>query len=125
MNTIRPNTQTKPVDLATMRDTVTRLLDPDAVPEALPPTGDELRMLTETVRGHIEELVPAVEAEARKLKPGSIHRYTVLGCVWEARSRLEAQPSPRFGGAPGYACRLARALTALCDHHETLTKAVR
>ncbi|MGW4021609.1 DUF6415 family natural product biosynthesis protein [Streptomyces sp. NPDC005009] len=123
MTATRPNTRTTPVDTATMRDTVNRLLDPDAVSEALPPTGDELQTLTETVRGHIELLAPEVEAAARKLKPGSIHRYTVLGCVWEARSRLEAQPSPRFGGAPGYARRLARALNALCDHYETLTGA--
>lgn len=125
MTATRPNTRTTPVDTATMRDTVNRLLDPDAVPEALPPTGDELHPLTETVRGHIELLAPEVEAAAQKLKPDSIHRYTVLGCVWEARSRLETQPSLRFGGAPGYARRLARALNALCDHYETLNGTTR
>lgn len=125
MSATRPDTQTTPVDLVTMREVVNRLLDPDAVPEALPPTGDELQTLTTLVRGHLSLLVPEVEAAARKLKPGSVHRYTVLGCVWEARSRLETQPSPRFGGAPGYARRLARALNALCDHHETLTEAAR
>lgn len=121
MNATRPNTRTTPVDIATMRDTVNRLLDPDAVPEALPPTGDEPQALTALVRGHIEVLAPEVEAAARTLKPGSTRRCTTLGCVWEARSRLEAQPSPRFGGAPGYARRLARTLSALCDHYETLT----
>ncbi|KOT35347.1 hypothetical protein ADK41_25390 [Streptomyces caelestis] len=125
VTTTRPDTRTTPVDLATMRETVNRLLDPDAVPEALPPTGDELQTLTALVRGHLELLVPEVEAAARKLKPDSVHRYTVLGCVWEARSRLETQPSPRFGGAPGYARRLARALNALCDHYETLNGTIR
>ncbi|WP_030858216.1 DUF6415 family natural product biosynthesis protein [Streptomyces sp. NRRL S-37] len=125
MNTTRPNTRTTPVDIATMRETVNRLLDPDAVPEALPPTGDELQALTALVRGHLALLVPEVEAAARTLEENSVHRYTVLGCVWEARSRLETQPSPRFGGAPGYARRLARALNALCDHYEALNEAAR
>ncbi|MFF9215645.1 DUF6415 family natural product biosynthesis protein [Streptomyces viridosporus] len=115
--------QTAPVDIVTMRDTVNRLLDPDAVPEALPPADDELETLTATMRGHIEVLAPEVEAAARSLKAGSTRRYTTLGCVWEARSRLEAQPSPRYGGAPGYARRLARALNALCDHYEALAGA--
>ncbi|MFI2374432.1 DUF6415 family natural product biosynthesis protein [Streptomyces sp. NPDC018964] len=38
---------------------------------------------------------------------------------------METQPSPRFGGAPGYARRLARALNALCDHYEALNEAAR
>src|SRR5207253_1655496 len=97
-----------------------RLLDPDAVPEALPPSEAELETLTATVRGHIEVLAPEVEAAARKLKPGSIAKFTLLECVWEARSRLEAKPSHRFGGPAGYARRLARALNALCDHYERL-----
>lgn len=112
--------QTDPPDLVTMRETVNRLLDPDAGPDTLPPAGDELETLTAAVRGHIEVLAPEVEAAARMLTPGSTRRYTTLGCVWEARSRMEAQPSPRFGGAPGYARRLARTLNALCDHYETL-----
>ncbi|MFC8367084.1 DUF6415 family natural product biosynthesis protein [Streptomyces sp. NPDC057239] len=125
MNATRPDTQTTPVDLVTMREVVNRLLDPDAVPEALPPTGGELQTLTETVRGHLTLLVPEVEAAARKLKSDSVHRSTVLGCVWEACSRLETQPSPRFGGAPGYARRLARTLNALCNHYETLNGTTR
>ena len=107
-------------DIETMRATVGRLLDPDAVPEALPPAADELETLTLQLRGHVQLLAPEVEQAARKLKEGSIPRYTLLGCVWEARSRLEAQPSPRYGGALGYARRLARALNALCDHYEKL-----
>lgn len=125
MSASRPDTQTTPVGLATMREVVNRLLDPDAAPEALPPTGDELQTLTALVRGHLELLVPEVEAAARKLEPDSVHRYTALGCVWEARSRLETQPSPRYGGAPGYARRLARALNALCNHYETLNGTTR
>ncbi|MEU2900641.1 DUF6415 family natural product biosynthesis protein [Streptomyces sp. NPDC001273] len=113
--------QILPVDIVTMRETVSRLLDTDAMPETLPPADDELADLIATVRGHIEVLAPEVEAAGRNLTPGSTRRYTTLGCVWEARSRLEGQPSPRFGGAPGYARRLARTLNALCDHYEALS----
>jgi hypothetical protein len=110
-----------PLDVDTMREIVNRLLDPDAVPEALPPGADEVATLTLQLRGHLQLLAPEVEKAARKLKPGSIHRYTVLGCVWEANSRLEAEPSSRYGGPVGHARRLARVLNALCDHHEKLT----
>jgi hypothetical protein len=112
--------QTDPPDITTMRETVNRLLDPDAVPEALPPAGAELETLTATVRGHLEVLAPEVEAAARRIKAGSL-RYAILGCVWEARSRLEVQPNSRTGGPIGHARRLARVLNALCDHYEQLT----
>lgn len=111
----------RPLDIELMRQTVNRLLDPDAVPEALPLSPEDLETLTATVRGHIQLLAPEVEATARKqLKPGSVRKYSVLTCVWEAESRLEAEPSPRYGGPAGHARRLARALNALCDHHENL-----
>lgn len=110
----------RPLDIELMRETVNRLLDPDAVPEALPLSREDLETLTATVRGHIQLLAPEVEAAARKLKAGSIHRYTVLSSVWEAESRLEAEPSPRYGGPAYHARRLARALNALCDHYENL-----
>ncbi|WP_435215949.1 DUF6415 family natural product biosynthesis protein [Streptomyces sp. bgisy034] len=106
-----------PADVATMRDTVNRLLDPDGAADALPPTGEELQTLTDTLRGHLEVIAPEVEQAARALAPGAV-RHSVLGCTWEARSRLEAQPSSRTGGPVAYARRLARALNALCDHYE-------
>lgn len=103
-----------------MRDTVNRILDPDGVPQALPPASEELHKLTATVREHIERLAPEVEQAAHTLKSGSVARYTVLGCVWEERSRLEATPSGRSGGPVGHARRLARVLNALCDHYERI-----
>ena len=110
-----------PVDIETMRDTVNRLLDPDAAPDAFPPAGDELQTLTATVRGHIAVLAPEVEEAARtKLKPGTVRKYTVLQCAWEARGRLDAEPSSKSGGAVAHARRLARSLNALCDHYERL-----
>lgn len=111
-----------PPDIATMRDTINRVLDPDAVPNALPPSRDELQTFTTTLRGHIAVLAPEVEQAARcRLKAGSTPKYTVLQCAWEARSRLEAEPSSRTGGPIGHARRLARSLNALLDHYERLT----
>lgn len=109
-----------PPDIATMRDTVNRLLDPDATPDALPPASEELDALTVLLRGQLELLVPEIESRARRLGKDSIPRFCALACVGEARERLRAEPSQRFGGRAGYARRLARALNALCDHYERL-----
>jgi hypothetical protein len=114
--------QTAPPDVETMRAVVDRLLDPDAAPEALPPAPGELETLTLQLRGHLELLLPEVEEQARQLPRDSIPRYCLLACAGEARERLRAEPTPRFGGPPGYARRLARALNALLDHHEALAR---
>jgi hypothetical protein len=103
-----------------MRETVNRLLDPDSLPETLPPAIDELEELTKLLRGHVELLAPEVAELARGLTPKSVRRFTVQQSVWEAESRLAAEPIRRYGGALGYARRLARVLNALCDHYEAL-----
>ncbi|MFF3875087.1 DUF6415 family natural product biosynthesis protein [Streptomyces sp. NPDC001978] len=111
---------TVPPDLATMRAAVDRLLDPDAVPEALPPAAEELATLTLQIRGHLAVLMPEVEQMAGRMRRDSIPRYCALACLGEARGRLRAEPSPAPGGDIAYARRLARALNALCDHFEAL-----
>ncbi|MFK4099373.1 DUF6415 family natural product biosynthesis protein [Streptomyces sp. NPDC019531] len=111
-----------PPDIETMREVVDRLLAPDAVPEALPPTADELDTLTRQLRGHLELLLPEVEETAKRLPRQSIPRYCALACAGEARERLRAEPTRRFGGPAGHARRLARTLNALCDHWETLAE---
>ena len=108
----------EPPDIVVMRETARLLLGPDAV--ALAPTAADLDTLTRTMRGHLAVLAPEVEHAAGELKEGSIPRYTALGCVWEARSRLEAKPNARNGGPVGHARRLARVLNALCDQYEQL-----
>lgn len=110
-----------PPDIATMRAVIDRLLDPDAAPEALPAAGAELDTLTLQVRGHLALLLPEVEQTAKRLSRESIPRYCALACIGEARERLRSKPTARYGGPPGYARRLARALNALCDHWEALT----
>jgi uncharacterized protein YjiS (DUF1127 family) len=109
-----------PPDIAAMRASVRRLLRPDDAPDALPPNPVEIDSLTLQMCEHIARLAPEIEAAGRRLPPGSAARSTVLGCMWEARSRAEAKPSHRSGGPVGHARRLARALNALCDHYEHL-----
>ncbi|MFF3460996.1 DUF6415 family natural product biosynthesis protein [Streptomyces sp. NPDC001984] len=111
---------TVPPDLATMRTAVDRLLDPDSVPEALPPAADELATLTLQIRGHLAVLMPEVEQLAARMRKNSIPRYCALACLGEARGKLRAEPSPAPGGDVAYARRLARALNALCDHYDAL-----
>ncbi|MEU9264569.1 DUF6415 family natural product biosynthesis protein [Streptomyces sp. NPDC048251] len=103
-----------------MRETARILLDPDAA--ALAPTAVELDTLTRTARGHLEVLGPEVERLASRLPEQSIPRYCALACVGEARGKLRAEATPTPGGALVYARKLARVLTALCDHHETLSQ---
>ena len=113
---------TRPPDVATMRAVIDRLLDPGALPEALPLAPGELETLTLQLRGHLELLVPEVEERAKRLPRESIPRFCVLACLGEARERLRAVPTPRFGGPAGHARRLARTLNAVCDHWENLAE---
>jgi hypothetical protein len=111
-----------PPDIATMRGAVNRLLDPDAVPEALPPAPGELETLTIQLRGHLDLLMPEVEQAAKRLPKDDIPRYCALACLGEARGKLRAEPSPTPHGPLAYARRLARVLNALCDHYEQLSR---
>ncbi|MEV2195527.1 DUF6415 family natural product biosynthesis protein [Streptomyces phaeochromogenes] len=116
----KQHAETLPTDLSLMRETAQILLGPDAAPDVLPPSTDELDTLTRTLRGHVELLAPEVEQVARRLDKESIPRYCALACVEEVRGKLGAQPRPGLGGAAAYARRLARVLIALCDHHDNL-----
>lgn len=109
---------THPVDVVTMRATICRLLPPDESPA---PEGAELEALTLLLRGHLELLIPEVEAAASRMPSNDIPRYCALACLGEARQRLRESPSPVPGGAIAHARRLARALHAVCDHYEALT----
>ncbi|MCS0602671.1 DUF6415 family natural product biosynthesis protein [Streptomyces sp. LP11] len=110
------DTATAGTDL--MRSSIALLLPHDTV---RPPAGEKLAALTATLRGHMESLIPQVERIAALLPEDDIPRYCAVACVSEARVKLSA----RAGTAPGedvvYARRLARTLSALCDHYEALT----
>ncbi|MFB7655224.1 MULTISPECIES: DUF6415 family natural product biosynthesis protein [unclassified Streptomyces] len=109
-----------PLDTTVMRETTSLLLGPDQAPEALPVADLDLPVLTSALRGHLELLIPEVEHAAEQLPSTSIPRYCALACVGEARGKLRAEPSRRYGGEAGHARRLARVLVALCDHHDVL-----
>lgn len=119
--TVETSSDTAPVDVTKMRETVRLLLLPEGSPLAPPPSGAELETLTETLRGHLAMLIPEVEQAIEQLTKDSIARHCALACLGDARLRLRAEPSPRYNGPIGHARRLARALNALCDHHEQLT----
>lgn len=111
-----------PPDIATMRATVNRLLDPDATPEALPPAATEVDTLTRTMRGQLELLIPDVESLVGG-RPKTVPQYCALACIGEARGKLRAEARPGYEGAVAYGRRLARTLNALCDHYERLSGA--
>ncbi|MEU1176383.1 DUF6415 family natural product biosynthesis protein [Streptomyces sp. NPDC005820] len=107
--------QAPSMDITVMRETVEIAL----APEALGLSAGEVATLTQTLCGHLGLLIPVVEQAARKLDEGCVPRHCALACVGEARGKLRAGPTPRFGGDIGHARRLARVLKALCDHYES------
>ncbi|KUL40864.1 DUF6415 family natural product biosynthesis protein [Streptomyces regalis] len=115
MNATRDETgsNTDPVDIETMRATVRRTLT-----EA-PPTG-QLDTLALTLRGHIELLVPEVEAAAGRQPRDSVPRYCALACVSEARRKLRIGDGSTLPARVAVAQKLARSANALCDHYQNL-----
>ncbi|QIJ62531.1 DUF6415 family natural product biosynthesis protein [Streptomyces sp. JB150] len=105
-----------PADLATMRDTVRRMIGPGAQP----PTGEDLDLLTSALRGHIELIIPMVDQAARKLPQYYPLRDGGLVAVWSARKKLSATVDPGPGGLAAHAVELAYALDFLCDRYESL-----
>lgn len=112
---------THPPDIETMRDVIDRLLDPDALAAGARPLAScELETLTLQLRGHVALMLPEVRQAAEQLPRESVPRYCALIGVVEARERMRAEPTRRYGGPAGYARRLARTLNALCNHWEAL-----
>jgi hypothetical protein len=106
----------RPLDIETMRASAHRLLTDDAERPSL----EDIETLTITLRGHLELLAPEVESAALKLPTDSVPRYCALACVGDAHGKLRAAAGPGVSGAVAYALRLARTLSALCDHYESL-----
>ncbi|MEU3842899.1 DUF6415 family natural product biosynthesis protein [Streptomyces sp. NPDC028635] len=120
---IESSNATAPLDITTMRETAAQLLGQGDAPELLPPAPGNLETLTALLRGHLELMIPEVEKKAARLPKNSVPRYCALACVGEARRKLSEQATPRYGGEPGHARRLARVLRALCEHYENTTGA--
>ncbi|MFF0191151.1 DUF6415 family natural product biosynthesis protein [Streptomyces sp. NPDC005244] len=110
-------TATNAVDVLVMRQTIALVLPAE---DELPP-GLDVGTLTETLRGHMELIVPEVETKALALHKEDIPRYCALACVSEANGKLRARAGQGAYAALVFARKLARSLATLCDHYETLT----
>ncbi|MGW0633198.1 DUF6415 family natural product biosynthesis protein, partial [Streptomyces sp. NPDC002758] len=64
---VQTENSTQPVDIATMRQTIGRLLPPDVEPVGI----SEVETLTSLLRGHMQLIIPEIEQAARGL-PGFI-----------------------------------------------------
>ncbi|MFG1667651.1 DUF6415 family natural product biosynthesis protein [Streptomyces sp. Y7] len=120
MSATHARIETMPLDVVTMHDTACRLLEPDAAPDVLPFSADELGTLILQLRGHLQLLAPEVEQLALQLPQDSVPRYCALACVREVRGKLQASPLPGLSGAAAYGRRLARAVNALCEYYPKL-----
>lgn len=83
-------------------------------------TGVELEALTSTYRGHIETLIPAVQAQAERLPSGHPNRVTALVCVGQARIHLRLGPGDTDAIRGSIASRMARSVRTLCGHYDRL-----
>ncbi|GAA2387386.1 hypothetical protein GCM10010378_30600 [Streptomyces viridochromogenes] len=107
----------QPLDIDTMRHSISRLLGPDAPP----PASEELGVWEVLVRGHMQLIIPEVERAALARGLDDVSGYCALACVGEARGKLRSAVGPGAERAVVHARRLARCLAALCDHYEALT----
>ncbi|MFI9769582.1 DUF6415 family natural product biosynthesis protein [Streptomyces sp. NPDC052415] len=117
MTETRAATRALPVDITTMRATVTQVLPPDVTPVDL----TTLETLTGLLCGHMQLLIPEIEQAAAGLPTDDVPRYCALVSLGEARRKLAARPGLRPYDAVAHVRRLGRSLLALCDHYETLT----
>lgn len=113
--------QAIPLDIAMMRESSARILDP----EAALPRHEDLQHREQLLRGHLGVIVPEVEALARLLPDGHTAQASALVAVGHARTRLAADPGAGLVSATGHAKSLARALRTLCDQYEALDTRVR
>ncbi|MEU6316096.1 DUF6415 family natural product biosynthesis protein [Streptomyces sp. NPDC047009] len=108
---------TYPPDVAEMRRNALRLIGP----ESPNPGTEELNTLHLLLRGHIQLLLPEVEAMAIPLPKDDIPRACAMACTGEARMRLRiGWPEDSEAVRLAVARKLARTLNALCDHWENL-----
>ncbi|MEW2634683.1 DUF6415 family natural product biosynthesis protein [Streptomyces sp. NPDC048389] len=107
----------RPVDIATMRETVRRLYA-YGVTESSPL--EDLDDITEALRGHVRLMVPELRALVRSQPAGDVTAQIAEVGADEAWRRLNTTPG--FGPDAAYrrARKLAMSVQSLCDHYETL-----
>lgn len=115
-------TDPRPMDIATMRETVRRLYE-YGVDSASPI--EDLDDLAETLRGHVRLMVPELRALVCSQPPGDVSAQIAEIGADEAWRRLNTTPG--FGPEAAYrrARKLAMSVQSLCDHYETLNPPAR
>lgn len=111
------NTEAPP-HIPTMRESVERALASIHNAEAV--GGDELETLALTLRGHIEILLPEVEALAATHPYDDAPARVASACAGEARMRLRLGVGQSMALKVSLVWKLARSVRALCDHFENL-----
>jgi len=124
-------TLTTPPDIRAMLTSIELVLASD-IPKADPNdhesrdapelkfSGVELETLASTYRGHIETLIPAVQAWAEQLPSHHPNRLAALVCVGQARIHLRLGPGDTDAIRGSLASRLARSVRTLCGHYDRL-----
>lgn len=104
-----------PPDIATMRTATHRLL----AEHAKPIVPEQLETLRLALYGHLQLLIPIIEAMTLGLPKDNVPRACALACAGEARMRVRLG---RGDNSPdvSVAMRLARSVNALCDHYDGL-----
>lgn len=105
---------TVPVDTDTMRYHAKRALN-EVFDDA-----KDLDNLILAMRGHIQLMIPEVEAAARRFPEDDVPRYCALACTGEARRKLRMGDGQTITVRVSVAQKLARSVNALCDHFTNL-----
>lgn len=97
-----------PVDVATIRDTVTRALEQGPLPRY-----EDLEMLEQLLRGHINLLLPDAEKAVDQLDRGSVEWYGQRTMLDVARHRLDEGLGEGMVSARVHVSQLAHSCRAL------------
>ncbi|MFG2307680.1 DUF6415 family natural product biosynthesis protein [Streptomyces sp. NPDC048566] len=92
----------------------------DVLAVSAPPDPAWLDNSLSLLRGHIDLMIPEIQALADEMPEEDIPRYCALACLGEARRKATIEARPEISSQLAHARRLARVLNALCDHHEGL-----
>ncbi|WP_406380780.1 DUF6415 family natural product biosynthesis protein [Streptomyces sp. NBC_01618] len=109
-----------PPDIATMRTTTHRLL----AEHAKPIDPEQLETLRLALYGHLQLLIPIIEAMTLGLPKDNVPRACALACAGEARMRVRLRGGDNPPGRMSVAMRLARSVNALCDHYDRLASSL-
>lgn len=109
---------TEAPDIPTMRESVAIALT--GIRNASAVSGDQLDTLVLTLRGHIEILLPEVEALAGRHPKDDIPARVAIACAGEARMKLRLGIGQSTALKVSLVWKLARSVRALCDHFENL-----